>query len=573
MNMLRNWRFCVAKSLLILILIFPIAGKADPSFMEAFNKHISIMLLIDPTNGKIVEANPAANRFYGYSPGKLRTMSIQQINQLSAKQVAEERKLAKTEGRNFFIFRHQLFDEAIRTVEVHSVPLQFDGRTLLHSIIRDISKERGIEQDLWHYQTRLEELVDSQTKRIKQTSRQTIIFLSLAAFALILLVIYLLNTLRKRQMAEADLTISEQRYRTILDNLVDTYYRTDLEGRIVMASPSATALLGMPVEEIMGQQLANFYYDPDDRTKFIETLTNSGGEVSGYAIRLRHSNGEEIWVSTSSHFYHDDEGNILGVEGTARDITDGKRVETELLEAKELAEKANKAKSEFLASMSHDLRTPLNAIMGFSDMMRQKAFGDLGNKKYEEYADDIHGSGSLLISLINDVLDLSKIEAGKYVLAEESVSISALIDVSCRQLRAMAGLSNHTLTTDVCAEMPHLRGDERALVQILNNLVSNAIKFTPKGGEVKVSAKLSNNNAIVLSVKDSGVGMSEEGIIKALEPFEQADGSHTRRHEGTGLGLHLCLNFMKMFGGNMGIDSKEGEGTVVTLHFPPERTI
>ena len=241
--------------------------------------------------------------------------------------------------------------------------------------------------------------------------------------------------------------------------------------------------------------------------------------------------------------------------------------------AKVDAEKANKAKSEFLASMSHDLRTPLNAIMGFSDMMRQKTFGPLGNEHYDDYVEDIHNSGSLLVSLINDVLDLSKIEAGKYELTNELISISSIIDVCTRQLTAMANMSNLTLTIDVPDNLPHMNGDERAIIQVLNNLISNAVKFTSAGGMVVVSAYLNDNQGISIAVRDTGIGMSPDGVVKALNPFEQADGTHSRRHEGTGLGLHLCTNLMKLFGGGLNIESNLGTGTTVTIHFPPERTI
>jgi PAS domain S-box-containing protein len=245
----------------------------------------------------------------------------------------------------------------------------------------------------------------------------------------------------------------------------------------------------------------------------------------------------------------------------------------ELTAATEDAEKANQAKSELLAAMSHDFRTPLNAIMGFSDMMRERAFGPLGDPRYEGYVDDIHSSGSLLVSLINDVLDLSKIEAGKYELAAEEINMQALINVSMRQLSALAAMSNLTLTSDIPDDLPHMVGDERALVQVLNNLVSNAVKFTPEGGLVCVSAELNGDGGISVQVKDTGIGMSEEGVTKALRPFEQIDGMKSRQHEGTGLGLHLCANFMSLFGGSMDIDSMVDHGTTVSLHFPSERTI
>ena len=249
------------------------------------------------------------------------------------------------------------------------------------------------------------------------------------------------------------------------------------------------------------------------------------------------------------------------------------QIEENLTSAKAEAEQANQAKSEFLASMSHDLRTPLNAILGFSDMMREKTFGSLGDPHYESYANDIYDSGTLLVSLINDILDLSKIEAGKYELVEKPLDILKLIQTSFRQLKKIAETSNQTLSTCVPPEFPAIRGDERALIQIFNNLLSNAIKFTPNSGKIDVEASLDKDNSIVISVSDTGIGMSESGKIKALQPFEQADGLHSRRHEGTGLGLHLCVNLMKLFGGTLNIESEVDKGTTVILRFPPERTV
>jgi signal transduction histidine kinase len=245
----------------------------------------------------------------------------------------------------------------------------------------------------------------------------------------------------------------------------------------------------------------------------------------------------------------------------------------ELAVEKETADAANKAKSDFLSAMSHDLRTPLNAIMGFSDMMRHKAFGSLGNAHYEMYADDIHHSGALLVSLVNDVLDLAKVESGKYELAEENVDLPELFAVCIRQLTTPGTHSKIAVVVDIPADLPQLKGDQRALTQILNNLLSNALKFTPSDGKIRVVSALNQDGEIIIKVIDTGIGMSAEGVIKALKPFEQADGAHSKRHEGTGLGLHLCTNFMKLFGGRLEIDSEVGKGTTVSLHFPAERTV
>ncbi len=243
-----------------------------------------------------------------------------------------------------------------------------------------------------------------------------------------------------------------------------------------------------------------------------------------------------------------------------------------LREARAEAEVANRAKSDFLANMSHDLRTPLNAIMGFSEMMEIKAFGPLGDPHYEEYVKDIHSSGDLLVSLINDILDISKVEAGKYELDEENLDVSSLIDSSVKMLSTQAKTGGLRLDTDIEANLSMLRGDEKSIIQILNNLLSNAINFTPPGGKVTISV-IDRNGSINIVVADTGEGMSKHDIDKALRPFEQADSHHSRRHEGTGLGLHLCQKLMKLHDGEISLQSEVGKGTSVTVTFPPERTI
>jgi signal transduction histidine kinase len=249
------------------------------------------------------------------------------------------------------------------------------------------------------------------------------------------------------------------------------------------------------------------------------------------------------------------------------------KIERALEGAKESAERANRSKSEFLANMSHDLRTPLNSIIGFSDVLRAEYFGPLSDPRYTEYAHNIHDSGSLLLSLINDILDLSRIEAGKYELAEQPVNITSMLQTSFRQLAQPAKVSNQTLSADVPADLPAMRGDERALVQILNNLLSNAIKYTPHAGNIDVTVRVDQASRIIIAVRDTGRGISKDDISRVLKPFEQAHITSSAQQNGTGLGLYLCVKLMDLFGGAMEIESELDKGTIVTLTFPPERTI
>lgn len=243
------------------------------------------------------------------------------------------------------------------------------------------------------------------------------------------------------------------------------------------------------------------------------------------------------------------------------------------LDLAEEAIQANNAKSQFLASMSHDLRTPLNAIVGFSEVMREELFGPLGSEHYKQYADDIHYSGALLTDLINDVLDLSKVESGDFKLASEKVDVSNVVHLSFRQLEAMAKSLDHNVSIHVSPSLPLLLGDRRVLVQIINNLLSNAIKFTPTGGDICIKCYLDGSNQIIISVADSGVGMSDKEADKALKPFESSNVLIAEKYKGTGLGLYLCKSFMEKFGGSLKLISILGKGTEVLLIFPSGRTM
>jgi len=262
-----------------------------------------------------------------------------------------------------------------------------------------------------------------------------------------------------------------------------------------------------------------------------------------------------------------------GFVATYTDITEQEHATRELIAAKEQAEIASRAKSDFLANMSHELRTPLNAIIGFSQIITEQMFGPIGNARYREYAGDILYSSQHLLQIINDILDMAKIEAGRVELNEAPVDVHAVASASLRLVRERAEAAGLALKLDIPEELPLLLADERLLKQILLNLLSNAIKFTPRGGRVTIAGRIENDGTWTLSVRDTGIGIDPNDIPKALAPFGQIDGSYTRTRGGTGLGLPIVRALVELHGGTFRLDSEVGRGTTAVAQFPAERVL
>ena len=255
------------------------------------------------------------------------------------------------------------------------------------------------------------------------------------------------------------------------------------------------------------------------------------------------------------------------------EILERQRAEMEMRRAKDQAEVANRAKSEFLAMVSHELRTPLNAIIGFSEIMSQEVFGPVGNRKYKGYAGDIRKSGTHLLGLINNILDLSKVESGRFGLAEQDVNLGDGIYETLRLVSELAEAGDVKVDSSVPGDLPELRGDRQAIRQILLNLLSNAIKFTEPDGHVQVDAGLDRSGQLVLAIEDTGIGIPKESIESVFEPFKQVDSSLSRQFEGTGLGLPLTRSLVELHDGSVELESSPGEGTKVTVTFPRERVV
>ena len=260
-----------------------------------------------------------------------------------------------------------------------------------------------------------------------------------------------------------------------------------------------------------------------------------------------------------------------GISLVILDITAEKEREAALHRAKEAAESANRAKTQFLANVSHELRTPLNAIIGFGEIVKLQIFGPNAAARYADYAKDIVDSARHLLDVINDILDMSKIEAGRYTLEQQELSVADIGEACLRIVRGRAEDRRIAITRAIEPGLPAIHGDPRALKQVLLNLLANAIKFTPEGGRVTLGARAAGAE-VAISVIDTGIGIPPDQLARVCEPFHQADSSLTRRHEGTGLGLSISRRLVEMHGGRLEISSVQGQGTTVLVILPASRS-
>jgi PAS domain S-box-containing protein len=312
------------------------------------------------------------------------------------------------------------------------------------------------------------------------------------------------------------------------------------------------------------QRMAVDYFDGLSRNG-VASLLNDGREVIG-----RVKQGGLIPLFMTMGRIADGNEKFCAV---FRDITHWKKTEEELVNAKRHAEKASSAKSDFLAKISHEIRTPLNAIIGFSEVMTQERFGPIGNERYREYLKDIHASGEHLISLLNDLLDLSKIEAGKLELTFASVNLNELTQQCVAIMQSQANRERIIIRTSLSPKLPQIVADPRSLRQIVLNLLSNSIKFTGAAGQVIVSTALADNGEVVLRVRDTGIGMSERDIQMALEPFRQLTTSAQWSTGGTGLGLPLTKALAEANRASFSIKSAVNSGTLIEVTFPATRVL
>jgi cell cycle sensor histidine kinase DivJ len=378
--------------------------------------------------------------------------------------------------------------------------------------------------------------------------------------------------------AAAEVTASRERYRLLAENATDLITRHDAGGAILFASPASRLIAGEPAEALLGHGLLDRIL-VSDRPRYLQALARAateGGPIEEeFRLRRQPAHSAEahfIWVEMRCSRVPAaglDAGSRGEVVAVTRDVSRRKAQELELIEARNAAERANRAKTLFLANMSHELRTPLNAIIGFSDIMK----GDLGKKAGEarnlDYVTIIHDSGSHLLQVVNDLLDVSKIESGNYRIVPEPFDLAPLVASCCATVRPAASSRSISVVLRIEEELPELEADRRAVKQMLLNLLANAVKFSNEGGRVEAAARLiEGGSTVLLTVADNGIGIAAADIARLGQPFVQAESGYARRSEGTGLGLSVVKGLARLHGGSLEIESELGKGTTVSVRLP-----
>ena len=360
---------------------------------------------------------------------------------------------------------------------------------------------------------------------------------------------------------------SQKRERDLLDHTTSAIFMKDLAGRYLFINRKFAEIFNIAAEDIKGKT----DYDLFPKAIAHAFRQNDLAAIAGdrpleTEERVPQDDGEHTYIAVKFPL-KSSSGEIYAVCGIATDITERKRAENNLQNALVEAERANQAKSEFLGNMSHEFRTPLNAILGFSDMMQSELFGPLVSQKYQEYVRHIHSSGAHMLELVNDILDIVAIEAGKRDLVIEEIPTAELLADCIGKLEVAFKDRGVELSQSIAEDLPVLHADRRSMIQIVFNILSNAIKFTEPGGLVEVRASAPSDELIV-TVKDTGVGISEQRLSKVTEPFTQADPNPYRAQEGTGLGLSIVNSLVEAHFGKLQIESNEGAGTTVTVRLP-----
>ncbi len=615
------------------------------------NDHV-IMLIIDPQSGQIMDANPAAEHFYGWNLAELRRINIKEINTLTPGEVQAEMERARAASKNYFVFKHHRADGSIRAVEVYSGRVAWRGQAMLYSIVHDITERALLEEARRQSEEKYRSLVEASdaiiitvdaagcihyandkasrqgaipaanligknlseifsqnftdivlgwVRKVIETNQGIVTETSIgdqvyfrnsiqpirdqsgqAVMALISTTDITELKLAQRELLELNRSLEERvRERTaevqertaevqdLYENAPTGYHSLDAEGHFIRLNATELKWLGYTRSELIGKSFASIL-TPESAAQFAKTFPEfkANGQVRDLELDLICKDGSILPVNINATAIYDAEGQFVASRSTMIDNTEHKQAEAARRLASLEMERAMRMKDEFLASMSHELRTPLTGILGLSEALQLQTYGGL-NEKQVKSLKNIEISGRHLLDLINDILDLSKIEAGKLEMQFELCSLGEICQASLQMIKGMAQKKRVKISFAMDAIAVHVRAEPRRLKQMLVNLLSNAVKFTLEGGSVGLDVDSSRADSMVgITVWDTGIGITPEDLGRLFQPFVQLDSSLARQHSGSGLGLSLVQRMVALHNGQIEVQSKPGEGSRFTILLP-----
>jgi PAS domain S-box-containing protein len=523
-------------------------------FGQIMDESVNEIYIFDSETMKFSQVNKGARNNLGYSMEELSKMTPIDIEpEMTEESFHNFVKPLLWEKRPFITFTtvHRRKDGTDYPVEVRLQLSKIIEPPVFVTIIQDITERRETERELLEANENLEKQVKKRTAQLRME-----------------------NEARKK--AQHILEHHEERLRTILETAPDGIITIDQTGIIESINPAAEAIFGYTHDEIIGKNVRVLMAESTsiEHDGYLKNYLRTGKAKTIGIPREekgKRKNGEVFPLSLTVG-----ETNVRGevmFTASLRDITERKAIEESLRRAKEKAEAVSLTKSEFVAHMSHECRSPLNAIIGFAESIKRETLGPMKNQEYSEYIDNIHHSGMHLLDLVNDLLDLSAIEAGELKLKDDKISVAEIFKASTDMMQARAKEKHLNVKYSVPEGFPFLRADERRVKQVITNLLSNATKFTPMGGMIALTAEMEPGGVMALAVSDTGVGMDKKEIATALAEFGRVKGTLPRSQEGTGLGLPLCQELTGLHNGKFELQSTPGEGTTVTVRFSAERVL
>lgn len=536
----------------------------------ALRDHASVILLIDPQTGRIVDANTSATRFYGHALERLRRMRIQEINALDSAEVEREYRNAKAANRSYFLFPHRLADGALRTVEVYSSPYAApSGKKLLLSIIHDATDKFVIEGELRDYQERLESLVAQRTREAI-AARDRLYKWTIAG--LLLLFVLALAFLRKHQQSAfyRRQSVLEQERAALLERFEylnryanDIILLVDAEGRIVEANEQAVAAYGFSREELLGKNISDVRAPENDAE--CQAFQKKADAETGYiheAVHL-HRDGRRFPVESSIRKIR--LGKQRFSQHIIRDISKRRQAEEEIRRVNQKLQASNEEKDKLFSIIAHDLKSPLSGLMSSTRMLAEE-IDVFSEEEIARLASELHKSTSNMLALLDDLMQWARMSQDDLKFTLEPSSLHELAVISLNSAQDVAGQKDIAISIDIPRDVI-VMVDKPMINTVIRNLLFNAVKFTPRGGAVAIAAKV-ENNVVQVSVRDSGIGMSNEMLANLFAVSREKLQFGTEGEKGTGLGLVLCKQFIEKHGGRIWVESRRNEGTTVFFTLP-----